>query len=87
MHIFKHWCEKLHYDGVFDDEEYSKNFNGDDCIVSEDNALEILEALEISEITNEEEIIDLIEKLTKNKDEAEITYAEFKYHLYDFLTN
>ena len=88
MHVFAHWVEKLNTDGVFSEEDYTGNFNGENCIVSEDNAIEILEALEVHDYMSEDEAIDLIKKHCKEKeDEPELSYAEFKHHLYEYLVN
>ena len=61
LHVFNQWVDKLNSDGVFSESDYKGNFNGDDCIVSEDNTLEILEALEINDYITEDEAIDLIQ--------------------------
>ena len=82
-HIFANWVEKLNNDGVFSENDFQSNFNGENCIVSEDNCLEILEALEVHDFIEEDEAMKLIKKVSKDKDEPEITYAEFKHHLYD----
>ena len=87
MHVFAHWVEKLNTDGVFSETDYKGNFNGDGCIVSEDNAIEVLEALDVHEHVTEHEVLALIQEHSKDKDEAEMCYAEFKHHLFDFLVN
>lgn len=86
-HIFANWVEKLNNDGVFSESDFKGNFNGENCVVSEDNCLEILEALEVHDYIDEDEAIKLIKKASKDKDEPEITYAEFKHHLYDKLVH
>lgn len=84
-HVFADWVEKLNNDGVFSESDFKGNFNGENCVVSEDNCLEILEALEVHDYISEDEALNLIKKVSRDKDEPEISYAEFKHHLYDTL--
>ena len=60
MHVFHRWVEQLNADGVFSESDYKGNFNGKNCIVSEDNTLEIIEALEIHDFITDDEAIDII---------------------------
>lgn len=57
MHVFNHWTEKLLNDGVFDPCEYTNKYLSQDCVVSQKNAQEFLEALEITEYVNYDELV------------------------------
>ena len=57
MHVFNHWTEKIYKDGVFDRAEYPARYSSQNCQVSESNAQELLEALEVTDYLTEEELV------------------------------
>lgn len=70
IHVFRVWNERLNDDQVFDDESVDVGLDKGKCIVSDDNLVEFMEALDVQNIVTEDELRGIIEKEASGADDS-----------------
>ena len=74
IHVFRVWNERLNDDQVFDDESVDVGLDKGKCIVSDDNLVEFMEALDVQNIVTEDELRGIIRISSAKPKKVDLKY-------------